>query len=746
MLEDVLAKSNPKETLAEHTDQVLANWLTIKDRYFQYIPDESFWQQSFIAALFHDLGKIADNFQDMIHKRKGFKLDNHVRHEFLSGMFLLANNFEFYRNNPLPLFAVFSHHKALNSNLFKNNAELIRLNIQKELVDEFEAYALERHRELFPETELNISPDAKKYLLQCSYSLLLRDYYSGRFFDLCKQFTTKDRKLYIFYKALLNMADWTASGPRKLDPGLQFDPSALAVRIKEKLREEGKIKIAQNFKYRQFQESSLIKGNVLAVAPTGSGKTEASLVWASQKNEFDNIFYLLPTRVTANAIFKRLCKYFGEEMVAIVHSSAYFLRKEINDAYGEMEYKFIDKTFFKRITVCTIDQVLTQGFNLGFWEVKTFHQLNSRIIIDEIHLYESYTLGLIISTIKYLQSEFGARFYIMTATMPNKLKQLLEKHLLSSTFIADWELLDKARNRFETRDLEFSQMTSEIEEAIKSGKKTLLVLNTVDDAIAAYDHFKPLFEGCEDKVVCYHSRFIQNDRSLKEEKIFELENQNGACLLVATQVVEVSLDIDFDILFTENAPMDAIIQRAGRVNRKRNKENTKIVVFQHSAISEKYVYTFPGILDETYSELNLKNGHLLNERDLIDMVNKVYENFDIENNEDFRKGLKRHGEVQRDYNQILDVVASEEVFTRLNIDSVNVIPDCFIEKLTDASIIEKAKYEVSIRKDKLKWVRSQADAIHEWFRYVDVLYDFETGLKFKPRNNQEDHNRAIFPN
>ena len=731
MLNDIWAKK-PKETLAEHTDYVVKNLLDLKERYFEALPDEAFWQEAFIAALFHDLGKLCDNFQDMIQGRK-IDWDNHVRHEFLSGMYLFVNNYEHYSKNPLSLFAVFSHHKALTKDLFNKNTHL-KLRIEEQYFDEFLEYAKQRLNQ-YPEVQFDFSNKAKLNFKN-PYKILLRQY-QERFFSLSNDFNSIHRKQYIFHKAILNIADWTASGHRKLELGLIYKKDFLGNQIIEKLRQEGKHEIANNFKYRKFQEASFVSGNVLAVAPTGSGKTEASLLWASQKKEFEHIFYLLPTRVTSNAIFKRLCNYFGKEKVAIVHSSAFFLQKEIDENYPEKEYAFIDKAFFKNVTVCTVDQILTQGFNLGFWEVKTFHQLNSRIIIDEIHLYQPYTLGLIVATIKYLQKEFGAKFYIMTATMPEKLRALLTKCLNSPIYIPDTELLDKARNDFEVREQPFEKVKPEIRKTIKEGKKVLLVLNTVDSAIKAYQDFKLLFKNKKDRILCYHSRFIQKHRAEKETKIFKMEAREGSCLLVATQVVEVSLDIDFDILFTENAPIDAIIQRAGRVNRKRKKEGTKVIIFQHSEITENYVYTIKDILSNTFSILK-ENQRKLTESDLLKMTDKVYENYDVETFEQngekpFEKGLRRYDLIQKDYNYILDVISQKEIFTRMGIDTVNVIPDKFQECLTDETIMEKSKHEVSISKKRFDRIKCITDEKHNWFKYADVFYDFETGLKFKDK-------------
>ena len=201
------------------------------------------------------------------------------------------------------------------------------------------------------------------------------------------------------------------------------------------------------------------------------------------------------TRVTSNAIYQRLKSYFGKGNCAVVHSSAFFFRKELDDTFTKTAY-LKDRTFFRNVNVCTINQILTQGFNLGFWEIKTFHLLNAKVIIDEIHLYEPYTLGLIIATIAYLREAFNTQFYIMTATMPKNLKALLTNTLCSNNgdsgfmLIEDKELLDLARNTFEVREKSIDELEREIITEIEAGRKVLIVVNTVDEAIRLYQQYK----------------------------------------------------------------------------------------------------------------------------------------------------------------------------------------------------------------------------------------------------------------
>ncbi len=161
----------------------------------------------------------------------------------------------------------------------------------------------------------------------------------------------------------------------------------------------------------------------------------------------------------------------------------------------------------------------------------------------------------------------------------------------------------------------------EIEEAIKKYKKVLIVVNTVDEAIRLYKVYKEMSEYA----ICFHSRFIQKDRFDKEQDILKREREGLPILLIATQVVEVSLDIDFDILFTENAPIDAIIQRAGRVNRKRKHSKiSKVIVFKHQPVTEEFIYTETDILRKTFEVLSREHNKKLTEHDLNNLVDEVY--------------------------------------------------------------------------------------------------------------------------
>lgn len=734
-LSEIWAKSDPTENLEDHTTEALKIWSQLRSRYRGIFGDEIFWQESFYAVAFHDLGKICDNFQDIIKNKKPSTNDERIRHEFFSGMFLYTNNHNYYQNKPESLIAVFSHHKPFNDSGFNKQLKrnrVIKHKIEKNLVDEFTDFvnSLAIHYQVEPlKTDQNL-----KYFILNDYQEIIKWYFKKIYdpLEINGFMDQKRRDYYIFHKAILNISDWSASGHMKLEEGVNYSLDFLKKKIVSRLIDDGRTEIAKAFKFREFQTMGIDKKNVIVVAPTGSGKTEAALLWASQKKDWERMIYLLPTRVTSNAIYKRLIAYFGNDKLQLIHSTArLYIKEQVDNSYDKKKY-FRDKSFFKNINVCTIDQILTLGFNLGFWEVKTFHMLNAKVIIDEIHLYSPYTLGLIISTIQYLKRHFNTSFFIMTATMPKKLLNLLTETLGEAEIIKDQELLSASRNTFEIREETIDDLLKEIEEHIYQKKKTLVVVNTVDKAIELYERLEPIATRVGVKAICYHSRFINQDRPKKEEDIFALEKADRGGVLISTQVVEVSLDIDFDILFTENAPIDAIIQRAGRVNRKREKENGRVIIAQHFEISKK-IYDAGNVLHDTFEEFSKLNGKRLTENDLTRMVDHVYANLDITQNEDYQNGLKKHLDIQYRYKFIKDLTSDEKVFTREDLNTISVIPEKFYEQLLECMDEDELnKYELSVSKKRahLIWPKN-SDSRN--LKFIEGGYSYEKGLVFEKK-------------
>jgi len=156
---------------------------------------------------------------------------------------------------------------------------------------------------------------------------------------------------------------------------------------------------------------------------------------------------------------------------------------------------------------------------------------------------------------------------------------------------------------------------------LKNKEKVLIVCNTVNRAQNIYN----LLKTEEDNSALLHGRFILKDREVIEK---DLENLN---LLVGTQVIEVSLDIDYDVCFSEPAPIDALIQRFGRVNRRKNergypKRICEVFVFSKGSENDRFIYD-EQIVKKTLDVLS--NFDLLYEYIVYDAVNEVYTNFKV---------------------------------------------------------------------------------------------------------------------
>jgi len=174
--------------------------------------------------------------------------------------------------------------------------------------------------------------------------------------------------------------------------------------------------------------------------------------------------------VTANSIFTRLQTYFGKENVGLTHSTASYMFQDEEENQEESRNILFDKTFSRPVTVATVDQLLATGFNNGRWTVTEANAANALIIIDEIHSYDPWTLGLITETITHF-SKLGARFFLMSATLPDHLIKLLSNVLPSAKIVQDKVLLNSSRNRFITIDNPIDYAIPEIKKSVKHNKK-----------------------------------------------------------------------------------------------------------------------------------------------------------------------------------------------------------------------------------------------------------------------------------
>ena len=726
--------AKPDQSYEEHITKAYSAWkdtVAAKKNLIQRFcnefgfSEERFLKSSLLTVVLHDIGKNTAIFQEMMaisRKGKRFDYSKNYRHELVSFLYGIAGNIALSKqehgqligNIPLEALVILGHHKKINPTMAsfdrESRSEKPAINVEgakNALLLAKKIFIAEGYD--FPKQLFEFNAKDNPYERA---NIFLFNYYPKMFGKESKQEAV--RPIYLLLKAILHYSDWHGSAGIDVNYSLKKHADDLFNDIEKRC-------IEKEIKFdglRPFQdECANTSGHIIAVAPTGSGKTEASLLWALNNLQDlggGKLIYLLPTMVTANSIFVRLEDYFGKGNVGLTHSTATFMFQDEDENTNEMRNVLFDKTFIKPATVATIDQLLATGFNTGKWSLIEANAANSVIIIDEIHSYDYWTLGLVIESLKHF-SEMGARFMLMSATLPKYLIDLLMETLPNTKVIRDGTLLNSCRNRYKTFDKYIDDAIFEIEQSVIDGKKTLVVVNNVAKCQELYEnlgHLNPM---------CYHSKFILKDRMDKEKYI------DDAQLLIATQVVEVSLDIDFDVMFTECAPPDAIAQRAGRVNRRRIKTDSYVFIYKASETSHQiYDSDSSGLLELSFHEFE-SSPEEITESKLIEIVENVYSDIEIKSTDNFKRASEQYSKTQERLKGIFDNPNRDnlnEITRKTEYRQLPVIPSTFKKEVLSLSPSKRRLYEVKMP----YWYvmkHKELDGI-----FCEMEYDSNIGARF----------------
>jgi len=299
-------------------------------------------------------------------------------------------------------------------------------------------------------------------------------------------------------------------------------------------------------------------------APTGWGKTTVSLLYPLDKT-CSRVFYLLPTITAINSFFEKLHNAFGDDVSKIF----YFYDTEVKENEEKLATLFFARSFLTPVVITTVDQFLLSFLQCGRYHTKRVAFRNSSIILDEVHLLNPVMLTLLTDLVEMYRDKYCLRLLLMSATFPRALERYLKQRLR----ISDNSFLDfgdeyrrrKNRVRFDLSEEDITKYVDDIRheyEAQPVGKRILVICNTVGKSVKLAKLLRQA--GCETRLL--HARFMYRDRREKEMEI-DKDLKHEPHVLVATQVCEVSLDVSYQSLHTEAAPLGSIIQRFGRVNR-----------------------------------------------------------------------------------------------------------------------------------------------------------------------------------
>lgn len=365
------------------------------------------------------------------------------------------------------------------------------------------------------------------------------------------------------------------------------------------------------------------KRHSLVIAPTGAGKTDFLL-----RRCRGRVFYLLPFQASINAMFERFRATIpGSEAVRLLHASSRLILAK-NQKIGWVERAIADKVGAP-LKVMTPYQVASVVFGTKGYESMLVDVQDCDVVMDEIHTYTKISRAIVLRLVEILHN-CGCRIHVGTATMPTELRQkvlvLLGENETDIVTLTSEEL-DTFDRHIIHKVADMESTFTLIASALKRDEKVLLVANQVRRAQEIYEQLSELFPDIPGMLI--HSRYRRGDRARLEEQLKEkYEAGLTGCFVVATQVVEVSLDISFDMMITESAPLDSLIQRFGRVNRRRTWNNLGqyrpiYVAAPHMDTRENLPYDHE-IVQKSFAAL--PDGEVLRERNTQKLIDGVFSN------------------------------------------------------------------------------------------------------------------------
>ena len=628
---DIAEKTEEKQkTLKEHHKDIVTCAEMFFLEYGEYFTEK---EKKLVveACRIHDLGKVNLVFQAMICPKLAEKFHIDVRktsqipHGFLSAVTISLDEFddlsELFSDKDFGPFitAVYYHHDREDH----YNSPAIRKYAEKYYMKQIEEYLNRKIRKL-----------------NCSNldDLLFRNnVYTGKYIP-----DSNAWKEYLLIKGLLNKFDYTVSaGYENAESAIDLHEKKLVKNI-EKFLNGKELRPAQKFMKMNRDK------NLIVIAPTGSGKTEASLLWMNGEKSF----YTLPLKVSSNAIYLRIKENYEYKDVALLHSDAmavYLREYNGNEDIGEKYER--SKMLSQPLTVCTVDQLFRFVYRALGTEIFAATLKYSKLVLDEIQAYEPRVIATIIYGLKMIQ-KMGGKFAIITATFPPVLKYFMEQYGLvegKQYIFKDFTGKEYQVEKYPRHKVEIRHSEMNLDEIRLRGKnrKVLVICNTVSKAQKLYKKL----EG--ENVWLLHSKYIRRDRAFLERKIMGFSESGESGIWITTQIVEASLDIDFDILYTEMCTADSLLQRMGRCNRKGRycPNEANIVVFDNrNGVSEgKRRSVYEDKLYDRSLELLSKYEHILFSEDKkTAYMNEVYSVDGVKETiyfENIQKDLKLFSEI-----------------------------------------------------------------------------------------------------
>lgn len=486
------------------------------------------------------------------------------------------------------------------------------------------------------------------------------------------------------------------------------------------------------------------KKHTIIVASTGAGKTD--FLFRRCKGR---VFYTLPFQASINAMYKRVANDLEKDNpdidIRVLHSASTVVKRK----EGEEE-SVLQSLFGSSIKILTPHQLAAIAFGMKGFEALILDLRGCDIILDEIHTYTGVSQAIVLKLVEILKS-IDCSIHIGTATMPTilykKIVNILGDDVLEVALSKNE--LDKFNRHTIHKIASFEDTKNIIDDSILNGKKLLIVLNRVERAQSIYQQMQDIYPDIP--LLLLHSRFKRGDRNEKErllmglnlngESIGEFNTSNNSCIVVSTQIVEVSLDISFDVMITEAAPLDALAQRFGRINRRRSAETFGVMkdVFVIEPPKDKKE-ALPYDLEIVSKSFEvLPDGEILLERELQEKIDTVFTEINFLN-------IEEHTVFKSDGSISIDQLTNRSksiLFELLDIDSVSCICESDQTEYEASGFERRLELEIPVRYFSVCKM-NQSQKGNKPFIIPDLAYHPEKGLDTKKIKEQNfDFNNQI---
>ncbi|MEM7182597.1 MAG: CRISPR-associated helicase Cas3' [Spirochaetota bacterium] len=673
-----------------HDSRFLHNWLS----FFKLAPESTakYLLNLRLTCLFHDIGKANTSFQNAVLKTN--TLPQAMRHEHLSAFILhLPEIRDWLSKNsdvdlPLLTSAVLCHHLKASSDKehrYKWGLLLHRLPLHLQHA-EVQTTLARIHLVL---GQLGKVPELSYPYIDFSepHWKKLRGYAQREATANRFKLQGQRKQMHLALKAGLIVADSVSSGLVREGEDI-LDWVSDVIHCDAIAKDEVYQKIIAPRMHakkipglRDFQLGVAEKGSrVFLMAACGMGKTLAAWNWANEiakQRTISKVIFLYPTRGTASEGFKDYASWAPEADAALMHGSAKY----------ELESMFSNPGEPKNKADFSLSEAQERLYALGYWSKRffsataeqflSFLENNYRgmcllpvlsecaLILDEVH---SYDKKMFQSLLDFLQ-HFELPVLCMTATLTTKRKQsLLEKGLIEYPQSSERQQLQELQDseqhpRYDKTILNGEDAAFAVAvQAFQSGKRVLWVVNTV---ARCQELYQKLYDNLEQEVHCYHSRFKLGDRkNVHRKTIAAFQGAAKTSIAVTTQVCEMSLDLDADVLISEFAPVSSLVQRFGRANR-------------HLSKGEEFraeLYVYKPVSDAPYTSLEIEQGEkflqVIPEKDisqklLAETLEQFAEEYKIQEYSSFTNGYYAIPDDYRDIEEFTTQAILQEDFAQV---------------------------------------------------------------------------------